>query len=170
MSGASLISELFFLFFPIVVTNVLHMFVVKKGLFSSLAIPVSRGLFGANKTYRGFVFASMVNAVLYALLLQEFTPQTFGVGALFGFVYMAAELPNSYLKRRLGIAAGASSRENYWLQLIADKSDSALGVCAVYSVVYGKPWAFFFASFFVAFLLHFSVSQLLVVTGVKRSL
>ena len=73
-------------------------------------------LLGANKTIRGFVVMIPAAALSFALL-GAIVPASFGVwdlsvpsfaalGACAGFGFMAGELPNSFVKRQLGIAPG----------------------------------------------------------------
>ena len=53
---------------PLIVTNVAHMVLVKRNGWAGLSIPIHVGAFGANKTWRGVVFVSIVNAVLLSTL------------------------------------------------------------------------------------------------------
>ena len=52
------------------------------------------------------------------------------VGALCGAAYVLAELPNSFVKRRLGIAPGTSAPRARAAQYLVDQVDSVVG-CAV---------------------------------------
>jgi CDP-diglyceride synthetase len=93
------------------------------------AIPLDGGLtlggtriFGDHKTLRGFLImlpASAVSFVVLASLVHNpaalgLWPLTLGgyarLGAIAGFGFMAGELPNSFVKRRLGIGPGAVAR------------------------------------------------------------
>ena len=105
---------------PLTLANLLHMLVVKLDLFSLLAKPVSMRLFGAGKTYRGFVLLPFFTALLCGvggyLFYAELTVTTFMLGALLGLVYAIGELPNSFVKRQLKIKSGAHGAYR-WLQL-----------------------------------------------------
>lgn len=126
---------------PIIISASLHMGFVKRGILSSLARPLSPKLFGRNKTWRGFILMAVLttaSTILVAALAKgvnfEFR-STIGEGALgflLGLAYCLAELPNSFLKRRLGIAEG--SRARYWPFLFSflDQADSVLGCVLVY--------------------------------------
>ena len=50
-----------------------------------------------------------------------------------------AELPNSYMKRRLGIAAGATPDKNRWLFTALDQIDSGIGVAVAYGLFLDLP-------------------------------
>jgi hypothetical protein len=167
---------------PLLLSNVAHMVLVKKEGLSSWSIPLSTKWFGPNKTYRGLLFVPMANALLFVLLQLvggwwwEWPSPTasspalelLGIGALYGLAYVLFELPNSWLKRRLGIAAGQSSRKFAPFFLLLDKSDSALGVSLVFVLINGEKigfWPFFITSV----LLHASISALLLLLKIKKS-
>lgn len=117
---------------PLLVSNTLHMLVVKKDFFAFLAKPVTSTYFGTNKTWRGFVFLPLANGILLLLLclINPFFPwqRGFSLGFILGFAYMLFELPNSWLKRKMGIAPGTKAEKNTWFFGLLDKMDSSLGV------------------------------------------
>ena len=162
------------LFLPLIVSNVLHMFVVKYDQFAWFKVPISSRLFGANKTWRGFVFVGLVTAccqlALSHLLDEVFRPQSFWLGLILGLTYMSCELPNSYMKRRLGIGAGAQADRHAWFFVILDKSDSTFGVCLVFVLYKGLTWTNFIQLFITAFVIHMSLSKTLQLLRVKESL
>lgn len=161
---------------PVVVGGSIHMWVVARKRLTLLAIPVSESLYGSNKTWRGFLvmpLASMVGALLL-LPFTEFLPQSqwhflVVLGALSGAAYVMAELPNSFIKRRLGVLPGQLPESNKWFFLVLDQLDSgvgialvlwAAGVCTSFeAIVYG-------VSFPVTALV---VKSLLFSAGLKRS-
>ena len=80
----------------------------------AFTVPIAPGALGANKTWRGIVCVAAGTALGFAIV----RPGVVGLGtatglALLGFAVgacaMAAELPNSLLKRRLGIAPGTQA-------------------------------------------------------------
>ena len=60
-------------------------------------------------------------------------------GAIVGLVYRLAELPNSFIKRRLGIEAGGSSHSwsGFWLQFLTDHLDSTTALALLGSYTQG---------------------------------
>jgi len=129
----------------------MHMLVVKYNLFNSLKVPFSSRQFGQNKTWRGLLFVGLANG-LFSLLLTYFLPweikNPFLLGMVLGIAYILFELPNSYLKRRIGIGPGEESKDNKLLHGLLDKLDSSFGVSLVYFLLgYG--------SFFVGVCLFF---------------
>lgn len=168
--------HIFLFIIPGIIGNVAHMIVVKKNLLPSLARPVSVELFGKNKTLRGFVFLPL--AIGIVCLLESFLFGPFGIGYLrdfwigigLGLAYMLAELPNSYFKRRQGIAPGESAGNNRIFQILMDKSDSLIGACIFYYFAMNTGFGAILLLFIISFLLHVSISYLLVVMKLKKSI
>ena len=158
---------------PMIVSNVLHMVIVKKNYFSFLSIPVAEKAFGQNKTWRGFIILPLLNgAALFCLnLFTSFLDNgyAFVTGVVLGVVYMTFELPNSWIKRKLGVASGASS-EKRWLFTLMDKTDSSLGISLAAMVMFGFGVWEALQLFLIAGLTHFIFSYLLVLAGIKKSL
>lgn len=120
----------------------------------ALAIPVDGGrtwrrrrIFGENKTWRGF--AAMIPAAslcfaagagiqdatdvhLWDLSVIEYA----WLGAWAGFGFMAAELPNSFVKRQLGIRPGMAphTRLGAATCFVVDRLDSIVGMLAAVSL------------------------------------
>ncbi len=166
---------------PLVITNIAHMILVKRNAWSILAIPIQEKAFGANKTWRGVVFISTVNAGLYLLInhpdgvLMAFLNQKQNLlqllftGWIFGIAYVLFELPNSFIKRRMGIEPGASAIHYKGLFTLLDKTDSALGVSLVFYFIHyvSSLDAIFF--FLIASGLHFLFSWILYLRNIKKS-
>jgi len=124
---------------PAVVGGVLHMIAVKKDWLPFLKIPVSKRLFGENKTLRGFILMPLLSipgAFLAYALLGGYERLTINInetpwlifGLLVGFAYVLFELPNSFVKRRMGIAPGDTPNKGRFLIMMVDNLDSSIGV------------------------------------------
>jgi hypothetical protein len=147
-----------YLLLPLLVGLVFHGLCIKYGWLSDLARPVDfearlRGkrLFGANKTFRGLVAVGLGSGVLLALqseVLHDLAgPRSLelfdysGVnGWLLGFglgaAAMAAELPNSLIKRQMGIAPGKPVPGLWAVPFyVLDQVDLLLGAWLVLSLV-----------------------------------
>jgi CDP-diacylglycerol--serine O-phosphatidyltransferase len=149
------------------------MLVVKFDIASLLSIPINGRLFGANKTLRGLLFLTITTALTFGLInTKQVTPElsNYIFGALLGLTYILMELPNSFIKRRLGIKAGQSSEKYKLISILMDKSDSTFGVTVVYSFLLGLGPIVGFKIFGIAFALHLGISYLLVLLKIKRSL
>jgi len=171
-----------------------HTLWMRSRLSRRFSIPLDAGmtwrgrrLLGAHKTLRGFmvIVPSAGLAFTRAGVLREALPgwlaagiwqispgALFWLGAWAGFCFMAGELPNSFYKRRRGIASGripAAGCERFAC-LFADRVDSTLGLligvsCAV--PVPGLSWIWILLLGPVA---HLGFSALLYLAGVKARL
>ena len=129
-----------------------------------LAIPLDGGatlsgrrVLGDHKTLRGFVVMVPAASVAFLLLQQlltsshsswgegiwQLTPGQYAqVGLVGGLGFMLGELPNSFLKRRLGIPPGRRPAKLVGRILFAtfDRLDSILGMLLAISLVVPTPW------------------------------
>ncbi len=130
------------LILPLVISGFLHMFIVKKNLFSVLNKPISVDLFGRNKTYRGFVAMPVLtyigllcsNWISYFKNHQFNQVQILSLGLLLGLFYALFELPNSWMKRRLNIEPGKTPNKNKALFIFIDQADSVMGCLFAYAL------------------------------------
>lgn len=165
---------------PMLVGALLHGFCMKHDWLRRLAVPVDgrrrwRGarLFGDNKTWRGFVAVGLgtgLGALLrpwlwpgVELAWPEWalrpTPGAFALGAAVGAAAMAAELPNSFWKRRAGIAPGTQAAGLRGLLFhTLDQVDLVAGVWAVHAVVAPISWRVALAAVAVVFVAHQAVT------------
>lgn len=112
-----------------------------------------RRVFGDNKTLRGFVVMVPAAASVFALLaLALGDPGSIGLwpltatgyarlGGCAGLGFMLGELPNSFVKRQLGIEPGgvASTRWAAAAQFAVDRVDSGIGMLFAVSVSTPTP-------------------------------
>ncbi len=152
-----------FLILAFMLAGVFHSLWLHSRLSQALAIPLDGGrlfrgrpILGKNKTLRGFVmipaaalaFAavaaviSLPQGVLPATLWQLTPIQYAALGAWAGFGFMAGELPNSFVKRRLGILPGQvpASGPIRAICFTIDRIDSIVGMLAVLTVAVPTPW------------------------------
>ena len=157
---------------PLVLTNILHMFIVKFDVFRSLSVPINKEAFGKNKTWRGLLFVPLVNMALVYLTVQIFNitiENPMFVGLLLGLAYVIFELPNSYLKRRLKIPPGGLHSKNKIFFSLLDKSDSAFGVALMYFLLGLTNFSFAILLFLLNSSIHIILSLLLVKLRIKKS-
>lgn len=138
-----------------------------------------RRLFGANKTFRGFVVMVPACAAAFALLgsaapgfagLWDLSPLWYAaLGALAGFGFMAGELPNSFVKRQFDIAPGCASREHAAsiLQFLVDRLDSGIGMLVVVSLAVPTPWTTWAVVLLVGPAIHWTFSLVMFRLGLK---
>ncbi|MBL7812060.1 MAG: hypothetical protein JNL57_07535 [Bacteroidetes bacterium] len=167
-----LINHILIVLVPLTCTNILHMVLVKRNGLSFLALPIHTAWFGKNKTWRGVLFISLVNGaflVLFNRWLNWGATEDWLTGLLLGLAYAAAELPNSWFKRRMGIPSGGSPEKYRLLFALMDKSDSALGVALMYFWLGTGSLADMLIIFLCGVGLHILFSALLVWLHIKSS-
>ena len=109
-----------------------------------------RRLFGPNKTVRGFVVMVPATGVAFVFAaaitpsagVWPLSPFMYGaLGLLAGFGFMAAELPNSFVKRQLDIPSGAAAEGSVARRvcLMIDHLDSTCGVLIVVALAVPVP-------------------------------
>ena len=85
-------------------------------------------------------------------------------------MYMLFELPNSFLKRRLGIEAGKAVKSDMRaVFLIIDRIDSVTGIALVICILSGK-WHLFLPYILLGGLTHLFVNLTLLKLKVRRNL
>lgn len=143
-----------------------------------------RRIFGDHKTIRGFmIFVPLSSAAFFALhqlliasdleiagLLWELMPGGYALlGLLAGLGFMLGELPNSFIKRQLGIAPGevAAGRSGRVLQRLADRLDSTIGLLLAMSLLVETPWQMWLYLIVAGPAVHFVFSNLLTRLGLK---
>ncbi|MBL7715797.1 MAG: hypothetical protein JNL01_10050 [Bdellovibrionales bacterium] len=163
-------------YLPLLLTNVLHMWMVKWDWLSPLKIPVNERLFGKNKTWRGIFLVAILNLLFFSAVAlafgywNELSPEAPVLGLSLGLAYSLSELPNSFLKRRLGIAPGQKSGPGLSWSVFSDRADSALGVCWVYCWMMNLDVTTGAILFFPALLVHLFFSAVLVALKVKEQI
>jgi CDP-diglyceride synthetase len=147
-----------------------------KPLDGGLVLHDGKRLFGANKTWKG-VIGMIVFTAICTIVLNIFPeqPVAFGsgrslnditreglYGALLGFAYILAELPNSYIKRRIDIAPGKNATGiKGILFTIIDQADSIIGGAIVISIYTPMSFYRFWLLVLVASAIHYAINVLL---------
>ena len=170
--------------------GLLHSAWLKSPASRRLAIPLDGGrtlrgrrIFGDNKTVRGLVVMVPASALTFLLVAAvarashdhalDIWPLTLAgfaaLGTLAGLGFMIGELPNSFVKRQLGVGPGDAPRGRVaaLLSFVIDRVDSIVGMLLVVGVMVPVPsltWAYMLV---VGPIVHFSFSALLHRLGVK---
>lgn len=116
------------LLLPVFIAGCVHMAVVTCNALPWLAVPLNARVFGRNKTWRGVVVVPLISTLVAPLSVANEVGNPWLLGAATGLGYMLGELPNSALKRALGIAPGTLPARRKWLFLFLDQADSGIGV------------------------------------------
>ena len=165
---------------PLVFGGILHMIVVKKDILSYFKKPIHHRWFGLNKTWRGFIimplatWPGVVIAQHIEKLLDLSSPLLVPLSSIFlafilGIAYCLAELPNSYLKRRLGIKEGATSERHKLFFIILDQADSAFGCMLAYMLVLPMTWQIFWGTIIFGTVVHLFFNVLLYGLKIRKN-
>jgi CDP-diglyceride synthetase len=165
---------------PVTLGGISNMVFVKAPLLDGLRRPIDAGrraadgrrLLGDNKTWKGLAGMVALTALwsgLVDLAIEHlggawprapFAPAV--LGALLGLAYALAELPNSYLKRRLDIAPGTNG--SGWLGrafIVVDQTDSVLGCLLVALLLTPLGWTEAGVIVVLCAALHLGVNRML---------
>ena len=175
---------------PVLVAGLGQVLVLKAGLLPGLAVPLDRGvhwggkpLLGPRKTWRGVIIMTTLSALVAraqakaarrSKRLRAIAPFDYDrinpwlVGVALGLGYCLAELPNSFVKRRLDIAPAGKGNRFAWLQYLVDQSDSVAGCLVALRFFYKPTWLETGLAFAGGLVLHVGVDQLMHALGVKR--
>lgn len=166
--------------FPLVIGGILHMVVVKLDIFPILKVPIHKAWFGVNKTWRGIIImplATFPGVVLSKFLELSYYGEAKVFGAyseiiwalILGLGYCLPELPNSFVKRRLGINEGSNPEYNRWLFIIVDQSDSIIGCALIFKILNFINWPLFFSVILFGTALHLLLNFSLYKLKIRRN-
>jgi hypothetical protein len=134
---------------PLFVGFALHGLCIRAKALRRLAVPIKRKAFGENKTYRGVVCVALGTAAGFVAINPRFlllgggrrAPELAFLRLFVGTAAMLAELPNSFLKRRMGIAPGAQAGGIRGVAFhVLDQVDVVFGAWAVLALVSRPTW------------------------------
>ncbi|MFP5387235.1 MAG: CDP-archaeol synthase [Bacteriovoracia bacterium] len=165
---------------PLIVGGIIHMVAVKADILSYLKKPIHQRWFGQSKTWRGFVvmplatwpgvwLAQRLESIfdLNAPLLSPYS--SFLLALILGLGYCLAELPNSFMKRRLGIQEGKTSSKHKWLFIVIDQADSAVGCMIAYSLLIQISISTILLTIFFGTGLHLIINMSLYWGGIRKN-
>ena len=138
-------------------------------------------IFGEHKTVRGFVVMVPAAAISFAVLAAAIGDPAqaglwplsiagyAGLGACAGLGFMAGELPNSFVKRRLGVRRGGGPprRLAASAQFDADRLDSGIGMLLALSAIVPTPVMTWVLVLLVGPSIHWAFSVLMFHLGLK---
>lgn len=182
--------QILFLGSPLLPAAIVHGVCVKYAWLSWLKRPLDFGLryqgkriFGDHKTFRApliyVVFCTlgtMSQAWLQGrgylpqwLFLVDYEAYGFLVGILLGFGMALGELPNSFLKRQLGVAPGKGKGGLLGVAFfLLDQVDLAIGIWVFLFFLIRPSWPLLAWSFLLTFMLHLAVSSVGYLLGMRE--
>ena len=169
---------------PVMVAAAVQIAVIKLDWLKALKGPIDRGcrfrgerLFGDNQTWRGAVV--YVAVTVLAILPQGYWRQPqleyFDysevslplAGFLLGLGWVLGELPNSFLKRQIGIAPGQRGSPFF---VLLDQVDSLIGCLLLLCLVWIPPWQVWLVILVLCSGLHMLFNGVFVLLGLKKSI
>lgn len=180
MMGLSLfLIKISLLSLPLVIGGIIHMVVVKKDILSFFKKPIHMKWFGQNKTWRGFIIMPLATwpGVIISQNLEWLlgsngpllVRSAWWLALALGWGYCLAELPNSFLKRKLGIKEGQTSDHFKWFFIILDQADSVFGCLLVYKLLIPLSWNIFWATVLFGTLVHLFFNVLLYFLKIRKN-
>jgi CDP-diacylglycerol--serine O-phosphatidyltransferase len=141
---------------------VLHAPVLRYDLLKRLKRPISDRLFGSNKTWRGalvmFTGVFVATGVFWPLMPDELDSWPLA-GALIGAGTVLGELPNSFLKRRLGIGPGERRVTPGGIALVVyDQADFVPAIAIALLPIWTMPLDTLLLGFVAVAAVHFVVN------------
>lgn len=146
-----------------IIAGILNMIWCKDNSFNIPHVPMDmnknfidgKRIFGNNKTWKGFfgyLVLNIICSIIMGIICNVFNLNEYNyfysevqntlvynilIGLLLGLGYSLFELPNSFLKRRLGIEEGKTAKgfKKYFF-IFLDQADSVFGVVLVVSFFY----------------------------------
>lgn len=173
---------------PVTLAGLGHVAVLKWKLFGRLAVSLDAGrewrgqpILGANKTWRGVMVMVSLGALFTGVqsaverrmrrdpcLTLEYRVNPWLAGGLMGLGYCLGEIPNSLVKRRLGILPGARHTRAGSFQYLVDQVDSVAACLLVLRMLSRpRPWELS-AALLMGTAIHICVDALLYLSGIKR--
>jgi len=179
-----------FLIAAFIISGIVHTIWMRSRISLSFVIPLDGGLklrqrriLGDNKTLRGLMVLIPGTGCSFFLLgtvvrsqagvldgVWPLSPAAFGLlGLLAGLGFMLGELPNSFIKRQMGILPGEAAKGpiRKVVFLIMDRVDSLLGMLLAISLVVPTPWQIWLYVFVLGPFIHLFFSFVLFLLKVK---
>lgn len=176
-----IVNEIIYFVFPLLFAGLIHHFVIiRYNLFSFLSKPIdcnryfkNQPLFGESKTWRGLLVVPLSSGIgswiISGMVKIPIILHPVLVGFLLGVGYAIAELPNSFIKRRLNIRAGEKTYDaSRFFFLIFDQTDSVIGAMVVMLFIYPASFILCASILIIGSSLHFLVDLYLYRYGYKK--
>jgi hypothetical protein len=169
----------------------------KSKILNGLKIPMDFGknfvdgkrIFGDHKTIKGFIgyiIFNIIFSILFGFLFQVFNGNSnnffymnhentilynIWIGFLIGLFYALFELPNSFLKRRLDITPGKSTKGLSKIFFVfLDQADSVFGVALVVWMFYPIGWKVYLLYILIGVGTHILINMLLYFLHLRKNM
>ncbi len=180
-----------------ILAGILNMVWCKSRILKSLAIPIDgnkkfidgKRIFGDNKTWKGligYIILNIFTACLWGLICSVSKIEQYNflyvnhgntitynivLGILLGLAYALCELPNSFIKRRLNIAPGKTTKgAKKILFVILDQADSVIGCVLVVHCFYKMTLSFILAYIALGTITHILMNMILYFMKLRKNM
>ena len=192
-----ILAEMYVTLLGPVIAGIVNSIWCKSGMFKRLQVPMDGGrnfvdgrrIFGDNKTWKGFlgyIFCNVICMVLWGLVCDVAQLESYNmfyekvantpvnnliIGLLLGIAYGVFELPNSFLKRRLGIVPGKSV-SGAWKAFFVffDQADSVFGCVLVVCFFAPMSIGFYLLYVVVGAVTHILINMLLYACKLRKKM
>lgn len=182
---------------PVIIGGIMNMVFTKTPVYKKLKKPMDGGrnfrdgkrIFGDNKTWAGFfsmIIFCCISQLSEGIILKisdidyrnEFYLRhenmlfyNMIIGILLGAAYMIMELPNSFIKRRIGIPSGKTAQGiTGKIFFIIDQIDSLIGVMLILYFASGISFAKYMLYILLGGITHISVNAALYGLKIRKNL
>lgn len=197
MSLGNVIASMYVTLMPVILAGVANMRLLKSGFLRGWEKPLDAGLllkdgqplFGKNKTWRGaigMILCSMAAMLAWGYVcgrlpflaasnqFYTYNANTLAfnlrTGFWLGLMYILFELPNSFWKRRRGVAPGQAAAEpQSWRYMWLDQMDSLFGCAWVVSWHFPLSWTAYLGYVFLGAATHLTINYVLVAFRWKKT-
>ena len=180
-----------------IIAGIINSIFCKTKLLNKLKVPMDfnknfidkKKIFGDNKTWKGFIGYILFNiifSVLFGFIWQATKLEHLNffyinhtntitynllIGFLLGFFYAFFELPNSFIKRRLDITPGKTTKGiKKVFFIILDQADSVFGVALVVWMFYPIGIKVYLLYILIGTLTHLLINMLLYFLHLRKNM
>lgn len=182
---------------PAILAGIINMMWCKSKILKKVQIPIDAGkefidgkrIFGNNKTWKGmfgYILFNTIFAIIWGIVCNYANLNSYNffyinyentvmyntlIGILLGVAYSLFELPNSFIKRRIGIEEGKTTsgiKKIFFIFL--DQADSVFGCCLVICFFYNMTVGFYFLYVLVGAITHILFNILLYFMKLRKNM
>ena len=193
----NVILSMYITLIPPIITGILNMIWCKLPILKSLKKPIDfnknfkdgKRIFGDNKTWKGFIgyiLISTICTIIWGFICNSTILNKYNffyvnnsntflfnmlIGFLLGLAYALFELPNSFMKRRLNIEEGKTTKGiKKILFIFIDQSDSVIGCALVVWFFYDLGIKLFLFYILLGALTHIIVNMILYFLHLRKNM
>ncbi len=182
---------------PPIIAGIINMIWCKSSILKKLQVPIDgnknffdgKRIFGDNKTWKGmlgYILFNIIIAVIWGIICNQANLNDYNffyiqynntvyynllIGLLLGLGYSLFELPNSFIKRRMGIEPGKTTHgfKKYFF-IFLDQADSIFGCCLVVCIFYKMTLGFYLVYVMLGALTHIIFNILLYLMKLRKNM